>query len=165
MGGLLFKATLNQRRHFCSYFPIFTTWSHLGLEISCSFRQRLQYPHFLGPGRPNSVGTYHTHILIKLWMLLLFWKVPIRLLSGPFSACKAGSEAFLEMGTTEGKVPQSSLREERNLAASFRSHKNQLRLTNIRGPIKKYGKTAKFVFLEKINKIAFKYNGTPKNWP
>ena len=97
-------------------------------------------------------------------MLLLLWKVPIRLLSGPFSACKAGSEAFLEMGTTEGKVPQSSLREERNLAESFGSHKNQLRLTNIRGPIKKYGKTAKFVFLEKINKIAFKYNGTPKNW-
>ena len=96
-------------------------------------------------------------------MLLLLWKVPIRLLSGPFSACKAGSEAFLEMGTTEGKVPQSSLREERNLAESFGSHKNQLRLTNIRGPIKKYGKTAKFVFLEKINKIAFKYNGTPKN--
>ena len=82
-------------------------------------------------------------------MLLLLWKVPIRLLSGPFSACKAGSEAFLEMGTTEGKVPQSSLREERNLAESFGSHKNQLRLTNIRGPIKKYSKTAKFVFFGK----------------
>ena len=124
-------------------------------------------PHFLGPGRPNSVGTYHSSHPYpdKTLMLLLLWKVPIRLLSGPFSACKAGSEAFLEMGTTEGKVPQSSLREERNLAASFGSHKNQLRLTNIRGPIKKYGKTAKFVFLEKINKIAFKYNGTPTNWP
>ena len=53
------------------------------------------------------------------------------------------------MGTSQVKVPQSSLCEERNLAASFGSHKNQLRLTNIRGPIKKYGKTAKFVFLEK----------------
>ena len=68
-------------------------------------------------------------------MLLLFWKVLVRLLSWPFSACEAGFEAFLEMGTSEGKVPQSSLCEERNLAASFGSHENQLRLTNIRGPI------------------------------
>ena len=108
---------------FGSHDPIFPTWSVLGHEFSCSFRQRLQYSHFSGPGRPNSVGTYHTHILRKLWLLLLFWKVPIRLPSGPFSACEAGFEAFLEMGTSEGKVPQSSVREQRNLAASFGSHK------------------------------------------
>ena len=124
---------------FGSYDPIFPTWSFLGPEISCSVRQRLQYPHFSSPGRPNSVGIYRTHILRKLWMLLLFWKVPIQLLSGLSSAWQAGFEAFLEMGTSEGKVPQISVREQRNLAASSESHKNQFWWTNIRGHIRKYG--------------------------
>ena len=72
-------------------------------------------------------------------MLLLFWKVLVRLLSWPFSACEAGFEAFLEMGTSEGKVPQSSVIKQRNLSASIGSHENQLRLTNKRGPKKKKG--------------------------
>ena len=124
---------------FGSHDPNFPTWSFLGPEFSCSFRQRLQYSHFSGPGRLNLVGTYHSHTLRKIWTLLLFWKVTIWLLSGLFSACETGFEAFLEMGTSEGKVPQSSVREQRNLAASFGSHKKQLWLTNIRVPIKKYG--------------------------
>ena len=124
---------------FGSYDPIFPTWSFLGPEISCSVRQRLQYPHFLGPGRPNSVGTYHTRILTNLWMPLLFWKVSIQLLSGLFSAWQVGFEAFLEMGTSEGEVPQISVCEQRNLAASSGSHKIQFWWTNIQGQIKKYG--------------------------
>jgi hypothetical protein len=45
-------------------------------------------------------------------MILLFWKVTIWLLSGLFSACEAGFEAFLEMGISEGKVPQSYVRKQ-----------------------------------------------------
>ena len=100
LGGLLFKATLNQSRHFWflwpnfSYMIFFRPWNQLFCQATPTI------PHFLGPGRPNSVGTYHSSHPYpdKTLMLLLLWKVPIRLLSGPFSACKAGFEAFFGDG-------------------------------------------------------------------
>ena len=125
LGGLLFKPTLKQNRHFWLLGPNFFHMVFLGPEITCSFRQCLYLPHFMVPEVTNSVGTYHTCILTNLWMPLLFWKVPIQLLSGLFSAWQAGFEAFLEMGTSEGKVPQISVREQPNLAASSVWHKNQ----------------------------------------
>ena len=55
LGGLLFKPTLNQNRHFWLLGPNFFHMVFLGPEITCSFTQFLLTP-FFGPGSHKFCG-------------------------------------------------------------------------------------------------------------